>query len=367
MKIFSLFIIICLFLAKESIAQINHKLQTAFPFMLTNPEPGTGGMGEVGTSVLSSNNWALNYSKTVLLPSKTAISLSYTPWMKSLANSSNLAYLSGYTSVNSNSTIVASIRYLSLGKIDLTDDNNTPLGTFNPSEFNADIAFAKRFGEEFALALTLRYMSSSLRNNELTSNRTFSDQNSIATGISALYRHSGFIKNKPNNFSFGLDISSIGSKVRSSETTTEYLPTNLRIGVSNQTLLTSSISFQLAIDISKLMVPKTNASMVDQNQNYSVFGDIINSFSDGDLSDELKELNCGIGAEINFENVFKVRSGYFYENPSYGHRRYLTIGAGLLIKKLNIDLSYILANPSTNPIGSTLRIGLGYNFKIKDY
>jgi hypothetical protein len=58
------------------------------------------------------------------------------------------------------------------------------------------------------------------------------------------------------------------------------------------------------------------------------------------------------------------RTGYFYEAPSKGNRKYFTIGAGLNYNMFGLNFSYLLPSGSgqnRNPLSNTIRFGLVFN------
>jgi hypothetical protein len=44
----------------------------------------------------------------------------------------------------------------------LNDDFSNSQGTYTPNEFSLDVSFARKFGENFSLGLTARYIHSSI-------------------------------------------------------------------------------------------------------------------------------------------------------------------------------------------------------------
>ena len=141
----------------------------------------------------------------------------------------------------------------------------------------------------------------------------------------------------------------------------ESLPT---ITVDDYSTLT------LALDFNKLLVPTqpdydTNGNMISgKDPNKSVPAGIFGSFSDapGGFSEEIKEVNVAAGLEYLYRQQFAFRTGYFYENPQKGDRRYFTLGAGLKINSYAIDFSYLLASTERSPLANTLRFSLLFNF-----
>ena len=55
--------------------------------------------------------------------------------------------------------------------------------------------------------------------------------------------------------------------------------------------------------------------------------------------------------------LIALRIGYFYENPEFGNRKFLTFGAGIRYDIYGFDFSYISAGPD-HPLSDTIRFSL---------
>ncbi len=80
------------------------------------------------------------------------------------------------------------------------------------------------------------------------------------------------------------------------------------------------------------------------------------------FKEELNEINLSIGMEYLYSQLFAIRAGYFHEHPTKGNRRFLSLGAGVKYKVLELDLSYLLALTQQSPLANTLRFSLKFNF-----
>jgi hypothetical protein len=138
-------------------------LITASPSLSITPDARAGGMGDVGVATsadANSQHW--NPSKYVFMDSPGGVSFSYTPWMSKIVKYINLAYLCGFFKVGERQTISASLRYFSLGDVDLTNADGTPLATTNPSEFAIDAAYSRLLSESWSAAVALRFIYADL-------------------------------------------------------------------------------------------------------------------------------------------------------------------------------------------------------------
>jgi long-subunit fatty acid transport protein len=68
------------------------------------------------------------------------------------------------------------------------------------------------------------------------------------------------------------------------------------------------------------------------------------------------------GIEYWYNNLFSVRTGYYYEDPNNGDRQFMTLGAGIRYKFFGVDFSYIYTLGDENhPLANTTRFGLVLN------
>jgi hypothetical protein len=385
LKRFLQFLSLCLlFLTESSVAvyaqalseaQTNgsrfNSIRTAVPFLLITPDARIGGMGEAGVAVApDANALSINPSKIAFLEQQSGFSLSYSPWLKNIASDINLGYLSGFYKIDANSTIGSSLRYFSLGKIQLTDVNQQDLGTFSPSELAVDLTYARRFGDSFSLGTALRYIHSNIATNQFSVGQQNRAGQSLAVDVSAYFKKQTYWLGHDAILSAGMNISNIGTKMSYSDAGEEYfLPTNLKIGGAGTFILDDENEITVALDFNKLLVPTQPIYNTDgtiqsgKDPNRSVPSGIFGSFTDapGGASEELKEINIASGLEYWYNKKFALRAGYFYENPKKGDRRYFTMGTGVRYEAMELNFSYLLANSQNSPLANTLRFSLIFN------
>jgi hypothetical protein len=172
-------------------------------------------------------------------------------------------------------------------------------------------------------------------------------------------------------FSFGANISNIGTKVKYSEGGPSYfLPTNLKLGVADTWNIDDFSQLTATVDFNKLLVPTpplrdANGFIIaGRDENVSVPAGVFGSFSDapGGFNEEIKEVSISTGLEYWYNQQFALRAGYFYENPSKGGRQYATLGVGLKYDVYRFDFSYLAASQKNSPLANTLRLTLGISF-----
>ena len=349
-------------------------ITTCVPFLLITPDSRAAGMGEAGVALTGDvNSASINPAKLAFLEQQYGFSVSYSPWLKNIVDDVSLAYLSGFYKLNDESAIGASLRYFSLGKIQLIDINQTDQGTYSPNEFAFDATYSRRFGETFSLGTSIRYIRSGLASGQFNGQDTKAGT-ALAADISALLKQPVYLIGANAVLSAGINISNIGSKLSYADGGNKYfLPANLKIGGASTFLLDDVNELTFALDFNKLLVPTQpeydtgGAIIAGKNPNRSVPAGIFGSFNDapGGFREEVKEVNVALGMEYWYNHQFAFRTGYFYESPEKGDRRYFTLGGGFRYNNYNLDLSYLITNQQRSPLANTLRFTLLFNFNGK--
>jgi len=356
-------------------------VQTGVPFLLIAPDSRSGAMGEAGVAVSpDANSIHWNPSKLAFVTGNGGLSLSYSPWLQRLVPDINLAYLSAYKRIDDRNTIGASLRYFSLGQIQLKDNIGTDLGTYSPNEFAVDAVLARKFGENFSLGTALRFIYSNLVNGQFSNGQQTKPGTAVAADVSGYFKKETVFLGYDSRLSAGLHISNIGNKIDyvEGESNKVFLPTNLRLGGASTFFPDALSEFTVALELNKLLVPSPPITATDENNQtvivsgkdpstLSVPAAIFGSFSDapGGFKEEMQEISYSAGVEYVYNKQFALRAGYIYENPEKGNRNYLTLGAGLQYNYFNLDFAYILANQQKSPLANTLRFTLGFTFAEK--
>jgi len=351
----------------------SNAISTAVPFLAISPDARSGAMGDAGVAISPDANSAYwNPSKLAFLEGSGGISASYSPWLRQLLPDVNLAYLSYAGKLNERDAIAFSLRYFNLGKSQLYDANQISLGTYQPVEFSVDASFARKFGEDFSLGLTVRYIQSNLSNETIIQGQQGHNGYSIAADASLYAKKPTQQFGNDALFAYGIDISNVGSKISYSNIGQKYfLPINLKIGAANTWYLNDYNELTFTLDLNKLLVPTPPIRDNDGNilagkdDNVSVVSGIFGSFTDapGGLKEELQEITYSPAFEYWYNKQFAIRAGYFYENPNKGNRQYLTIGSGVQYHDIGINFSYLIASQDKSPLANTIRFSLSYSFK----
>ena len=378
-------------------------ITTGVPFLLIASDARAASMGDMGvaTSVDTySQFW--NPSKYVFSETKSGFGLSYTPYLSKLVNDISLGNLTYFNRINERSAFAVSLRYFSLGEIEIIQDEFSQALIEKPNEMTMDISYSLRLADQFSMGVALRYLRSDLRIQAV--DETAKAASSYAVDISAYYQgEEQSYGDIDGRWRAGMIIQNLGPKIKYDESGREtFLPTNLRLGGGFDFLLDQYNKVSVTAEFAKLLVPTPPVlgyeyNFTDNNENgvydegidelgEQTTGDLVvyngqttdvdflqgvfQSFSDapGGFSEELKEFTWALGAEYVYDDSFALRAGYFNESEDKGARKFLALGAGFKFSGTRVDLSYLFsASRVPSPLENTLRFSLTFDFGSNSY
>jgi len=369
----ALFLFVCIAGTVQAQHTVFNPLIVGVPSLTIAPDARGGGMGDIGAATepdIYSQYW--NPAKYAFAYSKAGIGLSYTPWLTKLVNDINLFYLSGYYKLGDTdrSAIAASLRYFSLGQIDMRNNDNQLIQTVSPYEAAFDFGYSLKTSESFSMGVTLRYIYSDLGSGV----EGMYPGSAWAVDIAGYYHKYVMLGSSECLLGLGINASNIGSKVSyDGGTTSNFLPTNLKIGGSLLFPMDEYNKIAFNVDANKYMVPTPpiTDSLSDRqaalNEYYAIspISGIFKSFSEapGGIGQKLKEINWSLGAEYSYQDQFFVRGGYFHEDPSQGNRQYFSLGAGFKLTSFQLDVAYLISTVPSNPLDQTLRFSLSFDME----
>ncbi len=353
-------------------------LISAVPFLRLVPDARSAGMGDAGIGISpDANAMHFNASKLAYAEDPYGISVSYSPWLRSLGlQDVYLAYLSGYYKLDDLQSLGFSLRYFSLGDISFTDENGESLGQGRPNEFEVSVAYARKLGEKFSLGLTGKYIYSNLANGQQVDGIDIVAGQSGAVDLSMTYITPVNV-GESSNIRIGAAITNIGAKISYTQAQyRDFLPGNLGIGVGWDIDFDQFNRLTIAFDINKLLVPTPKDQKdpeydvdpedgIADHRQKPLFSGVFGSFADAPngFEEEMRELMFSTGLEYWYNKTFAVRAGYYYEHPTKGNRQYVTAGIGLKYNIFGLNVSYLI--PTSNqrsPLDNTLRFSLLFNF-----
>lgn len=348
------------------------------------PDARGSSLGNLGAATdpdMNSQYW--NPSKYAFAYSTGGLSLSYTPWLRKIVNDIFLANLSGYWKLGSgdNQAISASFRYFSLGEVNTSgyDDVGSNVQTINPYEFAFDVGYSRKLSEKFSMGVVLRYILSDLSFTDTSSGEQNKAANAFSVDLAGYFTTFPMIGRNECQFSWGFNISNVGTKVSYDGTNNFFLPTNLKLGANFMFPLADYHTLAFGLDLNKLLVPtkprqkdydmETAEGQAEYDEAFDKWNEmspitgIFKSFSDapGGFKEELQEIAWSFGAEYNYNQQYMVRAGYNYEHPNKGGRSYFAFGAGFSLNVVQLDASYMLATAQSSPLDQTLRFTLTFD------
>ena len=205
---------------------------------------------------MNANYW--NPAKLAFLENDNDFSISYSPWLRQLIPDISLSYVSYAHKIDERNSIGASLRYFNYGAVPLTDVQANNEGTFNPYEFSINGSFARKFGDELSLGLTMGFIHSNFSTSasSLGSGQTGKAGNAVAGGVSLFYTKQLQEFGNDCIFSFVTNISNIGTKISYNNSGTSYfLPANLKIGAANSINLDDYNQITITLDLNKSLSP----------------------------------------------------------------------------------------------------------------
>ncbi len=381
MKKISIVLVCIVFGAKSWGQEEQRVITTAVPFLTIAADARSAGMGDMGVATSTdafSQQW--NPAKFAFAERKMGIGVSYTPYLESIITDISLLNASFYNKINEQSAFALSLRYFTLGEIELRQFAGDPGTIAKPNELALDGSYSLKLSPTFSMAVGGRFIRSNLR---LPQNGTEDSQaaSSFAVDVAGFYRSDEIAYNSfDGRWRGGFNFSNVGGKIQYDEGGQEnFLPTNLRAGVGFDFILDQDNVIGITTEFSKLLVPTPqdfdgdgdiDADDNEVYQNESGLSGIFGSFGDAPdgFGEELKEITWSLGAEYTYQDSFMVRTGYFNESEEKGSRKFFTLGAGFKFKSAQIDLSYLFSTSQVqNPLENTLRFGLTFNLGEEFY
>jgi len=355
-------------------SQERRVITTAVPFLMISADARASGLGEQGVATSPdafSQHW--NPSKYAFLENRSAVGVSYTPYLSKLVSDVFLANLNYYKVINDRSSWSTSFKYFSLGDIDILENPQDVPYLENPNEFTLDASYTLKLNQNFSMGVTGRFLMSDVKLQNISSDS--SSASSFAVDISGFYQSDEKAYNKFNGiWRFGFNISNLGPRMSYDELGKKYfIPTNFKIGSAFDFIFDSANKLSLNLELNKLLVPTPSVPILNSNNqiigyeqaDVSFLSGVFKSFGDAPdgFSEEMKEITLSLGLEYIYNDSFALRMGYFGENEIKGARKYFTFGTGFNLNEIDLDLSYLLSTSDViSPLENTLRFSFTYNF-----
>lgn len=369
-------------------------ITTGVPFLLVAADARAAGMADNGVATSAdvySQQW--NPSKYAFSLDKQGFSVGYTPYLVELVNDISLSQVTYFNKFNERSAFAGSIRYFSLGEIELRTDLEAPVNVVKPAEYSLDLSYAMKLSDYFSMSVGGRFIRSNLR--IPTEGSSSAAASSFAFDVSGFHQSEEMAFNSFNGkLRWGFNFQNLGPKINydkaAGDEGSNFLPANMKLGAGFDFILDDYNKVSVGLEVNKLLVPTPlEPEAIDLNDDgdtddpgetdgiseantaYDKIGwaeGIFKSFNDAPdgMSEELKEFTYSVGAEYLYQDSFAMRLGYFNESPDKGARRFFSMGAGFTYNIIKVDVSYLFsASKVKNPLENTLRFSLSFAFGDK--
>lgn len=339
--------------------------ESAVPFLLIAPNARADGMGEAGGALSDDASATFWNPAGLAFQTGQEVSLTHSNWLPAFQQADlfydYLAYRNNLSSLGG--TISGSITYLSLGEFVITQDDPTPLGTFKGYEIAVTAGYATKVTADLGLGINLRYIHSSLAPIDVQGQGREGIASTVSFDVAAMWKPLSL----DERFTVGLNLSNLGPKMTYIDAAqADPLPTNLRLAFAAQVIKSEFNNVNVVVDFARLLVRRHKADTLYDAQGGAVSiteptvdnlpKALFSAWGDGGL----KKVNVGAGIEYWYgaPKLIALRFGYFYEDPNYGNRQFLTFGAGVRYDVYGFDFSYLSAVEENHPLAETLRFTL---------
>lgn len=345
--------------------------EAAVPFLLLAPDSRAGGIGESGTG-LADNSAAIFWNPAgIAFQSGSEVSITHSNWLPQFQLDLFYDYLTYRQYIEDiGGSVTASVTYMNFGEFVRTSDQSPdPIGTFRSFDAALTLGYATKLHNDWGFGFNFRLIHSRLSDKGAGVEQGEGVATSVSFDVAGMWRpeqlHLPLIGDFSNRLSIGANLSNLGPKIYYiDQAQADPIPTNFRLGFAVRVFEDDYNSLTYTLDFSKLLV-----SRVDTNQNEEkdeFYKAIFTAWGDQSFSEELRDVVTSMGLEYWYgvpeDFMFAIRSGFFYEDPSYGNRKFLTLGAGIRYDMYGFDFSYIttdmFSDGENHPLSDTLRFTL---------
>jgi Type IX secretion system protein PorV len=338
---------------------------SAVPFLLIAPDSRAGGVGESGAG-LADNSAAIYWNPAgIAFLTGNEVSITHSNWLPQFNLDLFYDYLTYRQYVESlKGSITASITYMNYGEFVRTSpDSPNPIGTFKSFDAALTLGYATKLSDDWGIGLNFRLIHSLLSDQPTANEQGSGVATSVSFDIATMWRPSTFnvplLGDLGKKLSVGANLSNLGPKMYYiDQSQADPIPTNLRIGFAYEIFSDDYNSLMYTGDISKLLINQKD-SVTSENFYQAIFT-TWGRYSFFRSMDYSMGLEYWYGQPGDF--LFALRTGFFYEDPAFGDRKFVTFGAGIRYDIYGFDFSYlstsIFPGGATNPLSDTLRFSV---------
>jgi hypothetical protein len=345
--------------------------EAAVPFLLLAPDSRFSAIGESGTG-LADNASAIFWNPAgIAFLTGTEISITHSNWLPQFNLDLFYDYLTFRTYLEDLSgNVTASVTFMNFGEFIRTSEvGPEPIGTFSAYDAALTLGYATKLGTDWGVGFNFRIIHSRLSDQPTGEEQGTGVATSVSFDLAGMWRPAYldiFGWELENRLSIGANLSNLGPKITYiDQAQSDPIPTNFRLGFAFQLLRDEFNSLVYTLDFSKLLVSRTTTTVISggdttiTSESDEWYQAIFTAWGDQPISEELRDIVTSMGMEYWYgtpgDFLFALRAGFFYEDPSYGNRKFLTFGAGLRYDIYGFDFSYISSVESNHPLDQTLR------------
>ena len=331
---------------------------SAVPFLEIAPTSRASGIGEAGTGTVDDASAIYWNPGALAFMDGQEVSITHANWLPQFQLPDLFYdYLNFRMHIDGiGGTIGAAVTYLNLGEFTLTNSSGpTPIGTFKSYEYAVTVGYATKAYDDLGIGLNLRFIHSALSPIGTESEKGNGIASTVAVDLAFMYKPARFqvplLGDLGKKLTMGVNLTNLGPKVTYVDAAqADPLPTDLRVGLGYKILNDDFNSMTASLDFTRLLVRRYNDGTSD-----ALPKSLFTAWGDGGL----KQVDVCGGIEYWYgaPRLLALRVGYFYENPNYGARKFLTFGAGIRYDIYGFDFSYISASQD-EPLSDTIRFSL---------
>lgn len=345
--------------------------EAAVPFLLLAPDSRFGALGESGTG-LADNSAAIFWNPAgIAFLTGTEVTITHSNWLPQFNLDLFYDYLTFRSYIDDlKGNVTASVTYMNFGEFVRTlEGGPEPVGTFRAFDAALTLGYATKIGGDWGIGFNFRIIHSRLSDQPTGEEQGKGVATSVSFDVAGLWRPAYldiFGWELENRLSIGANLSNMGPKITYiDQAQSDPIPTNFRLGFAFQLLRDEFNSLVYTLDFSKLLVSRTTETVITGEDTTTVshsdewYQAIFTAWGDQPFNEELRDIVTTMGLEYWYgtpgDFLFALRTGFFYEDPAYGNRKFLTFGAGLRYDIYGFDFSYISSIESNHPLDNTLR------------
>ncbi|MFC1563936.1 type IX secretion system outer membrane channel protein PorV [candidate division KSB1 bacterium] len=325
-------------------------------FLMIAPGARAGGMGETGVA-LANDAYATYWNPAGLgkLRGK-EFSGMHSNWLPQFQLGDMYydfaSYIQHFEDIG---TFGASVIFLSLGEQAWTDEDGNFLGTFDSYNFSISASYGTELSENLSVGTSFKFIYMKLTDVSVGAQETDGTGSSVAVDLGLLWRPSWL-----NKMTVGVNLQNLGPKITFVDAAqADPIPSNLKLGFAYKAMEQEHNELTFTLDVNKLLVRKQFNAADSTHTSDAFYKALFTSWTDGGLSYQIKRMNIAAGAEYTYNEMFMLRTGYFYED--IGKRRFATFGAGIRYNIYQFDFSYIYTTgDDEHPLADTIRFSLSF-------